>query len=132
MSFREICDIIFKLYLYADTAKMIHYSTDSHHCHELADEVRDNILDFTDELAEQTFGYYGKPSFNQMSIKHDIKVENDLTKLCQNTLDTVSVIRSEFEKNPKLAGIVSLIDGYTEKWRRWHSSVHLIEFQMPN
>ena len=115
MSFQETCDVIFKLYLYADTAKMIHYSIDSMHGHELADEVRDCIIDFADELAEQYFGYYGKPSFNQLSIKHDIKIDDDLNKLCKNCLDTVEIVRTEANKSDKLSGIVSLVDGFKEK-----------------
>jgi len=114
MNFQEVCDIIFKLYLYADTAKMIHYTIDSMHGHELADDVRDCILEFVDELAEQFFGYYGKPRFGQLSLKHNIKVDDDLGKLCQNCLDTVEIIRTDCEKNPKLSGIVSLIDGFKE------------------
>lgn len=115
MSYQETCDIIFKLYLYADTAKMIHYSIDSMHGHELADDVRDTIIEFADELAEQYFGYYGKPNFNQLSIKHDIKIDEDLGKLCQNCLDTVEIVRTECNKVPKLSGIVSLVDGFKEK-----------------
>lgn len=115
MSYQETCDIIFKLYLYADTAKMIHYSIDSMHGHELADEVRDTVIEFADELAEQYFGYYGKPRFSQLSIKHDIKIDEDINKLCQNCLDTVEIVRTECEKVPKLSGIVSLVDGFKEK-----------------
>lgn len=115
MEYKDICDIIFKLYLYADSAKMIHYSIESMHGHELADDVRDAIIEFADELAEQFFGYFGRPSFDQLSIKHDIKVENDINKLCQNCIDTVEVIRTAFNKNDKLSGIVSLIDGFKEK-----------------
>ena len=115
MEYKDICDIIFKLYLYADSAKMIHYSIESMHGHELADDVRDAIIEFADELAEQFFGHFGRPSFDQLSIKHDIKVENDINKLCQNCIDTVEVIRTSFNKNDKLSGIVSLIDGFKEK-----------------
>lgn len=115
MNYQEICNIIFKLYLYSDTAKMIHYSIESMHGHELADEVRDTIIDFADELAEQYFGYYGRPNFNQLSIKHDIKIDNDINKLCQNCIDTVEIVRSEFNKNDKLSGIVSLIDDFKSK-----------------
>ena len=115
MSFQEMCDIIFKLYLYADTAKMIHYTINSMHGHELADDVRDTIIEFADDLAEQYFGYYGKPRFGQLSIKHDIKIEEDINKLCQNCIDTVEIVRSECEKNTKLSGIVSLIDSFKEK-----------------
>ena len=115
MSFQEMCDIIFKLYLYADTAKMIHYTINSMHGHELADDVRDTIIEFADDLAEQYFGYYGKPRFGQLSIKHDIKIEEDSNKLCQNCIDTVEIVRSECEKNAKLSGIVSLIDSFKEK-----------------
>lgn len=115
MSFQEMCDIIFKLYLYADTAKMIHYTINSMHGHELADDVRDTIIEFADDLAEQYFGYYGKPRFGQLSIKQDIKIEEDINRLCQNCIDTVEIVRSECEKNTKLSGIVSLIDSFKEK-----------------
>ena len=115
MNYNVTCDIIFKLYLYADTAKMIHYSIDSMHGHELADEVRDTIIEFADELAEQFFGYYGRPNFSQLSIKHDIKIDDDLNKLCQNCINEVDVLYSEAEKNTKLSGIVSLIDSFKEK-----------------
>lgn len=113
MTITDICNTIFRLYLYADNAKMIHYSIDTNHGHELADEIRDNILEFVDSLAEQTFGYYGKPSFRDMSLKHDITVEDDLSKLCQHCVDTVASMRSTFAKNDRLAGIVSLIDDFT-------------------
>lgn len=115
MSFQETCDIIFKMYLYADNAKMIHYTIESMHGHELADDVRDTIVDFADELAEQYFGYYGRPRFGQLSLKHDIKIEEDINKLCQNCIDTVEIVRSECEKNNKLSGIVSLVDDFKEK-----------------
>lgn len=114
MSFQETCDIIFKLYLYADTAKMIHYTIDSKHGHELADDVRDTIIDFADDLAEQYFGYYGKPRFGQLSINQEIKIEEDINKLCQNCVNTVEIVRTECEKNSKLSGIVSLIDSFKE------------------
>lgn len=119
MSYQETCDIIFKLYLYADTAKMIHYTIESMHGHELADEVRDTIIEFADELAEQYFGYYGKPRFGQLSIKHDIKIDDDINVLCKNCLDMVEVVRKEFEKEDRLSGIVSLIDGFKEKMSKF-------------
>lgn len=115
MSYQETCDIIFKLYLYADAAKMIHYTIDSMHGHELADDVRDCINEFADELAEQYFGYYGRPRFGQLSIDHEIKVDEDINRLCQNCIDTVEVVRTECEKTQKLSGIVSLVDGFKEK-----------------
>ena len=114
-TYQTVCDTIFKLYLYSDTAKMIHYSIDSMHGHELADQVRDDIIDFADELAEQYFGYYGRPSFNQLSIKHDIQIDDDLNKLCQNAINTIDFLREEFNKNDKLSGLVSLIDSFKEK-----------------
>lgn len=112
MDFKVLCDSIFRLYLYADNCKMIHYSTDSNHEHELADKIRDNIIDFTDELAESTFGFYGKPKFNDMSIKHDIQVTNDLGKLCQSVVDIAEMIRETCVKKEKLSGVVSLIDDF--------------------
>lgn len=92
--------------------KMIHYSTASNHEHELADGIRDAIIDFTDDLAESTFGFYGKPKFNDMSLKLDIQNTNDLGKLCQFVVDIAEAIRKDFENNDKLSGIVSLIDDF--------------------
>ena len=115
MNFKTICDSIFKLYLYADNCKMIHYSTDSNHEHELADKVRDSIIDFTDNLAESTFGYYGKPKYNDLTVEQSISMTNDLGKLCQNTVDIADAIRSDFNKNEKLSGIVSLIDDFKKE-----------------
>lgn len=112
MQLKDICDIIFKLYLYADNTKMIHYSTDLNHEHELADKLRDKILSFVDDLAEETFGYFGKPSFNDMSLKQNISVEKDLSKICQQCINIVAPIRTNFDKNEKLSGIVSLIDDF--------------------
>lgn len=115
MSFKQICDTIFRLYLYALSTKKIHYSTDSNHGHELADKLYDTIFEFADELAEQTFGYYGKPSLSDMTLKLDIVEEDDLNKICQRAIDTVAPLRTEFNKNDKLSGAVSLIDDFKGK-----------------
>lgn len=115
MNFQEVCDIIFKLYLYSDGAKMVHYTIDTMHGHELADQVRDCIIEFADELAEQYFGYYGKPRFGQLSLKHDVTISDDLGKICQDCVDIVNPLRSDFDKTEKLSGLVSLIDSFKEK-----------------
>lgn len=115
MDFKTICDSIFRLYLYADNCKMIHYSTESNHEHELADKVRSCIEDFADSLAESTFGYYGKPKYNDLSIEQSVPTTNDLGKLCQNVVDIADAIRSDFIKNDKLSGIVSLIDDFKKE-----------------
>lgn len=114
-AYQTICDIIFKLYLYADAAKMIHYSTDSMHGHKLADDVRDAILEFADELAEQYFGYYGKPRYSQLSVSHEINADEDINKLCKNCIAMILPIRSSFNESDQLSGIVSLIDSFKEK-----------------
>ena len=110
----NISDIVFKLYLYADAAKMIHYTTDSNHSHELCDTVRDTIIDFADELAEQSFGYYGKPDYSSMTKLNslEIKETSDLGELCGYATEIVESLRTEFSKNNKLSGLVSLIDDY--------------------
>ena len=54
---------------------------------------------------------------NELSIKHDIKIEEDINKLCQNCLDMVEIVRTECSKNNKLSGIVSLVDGFKEKMK---------------
>ena len=110
----EISDIVFKLYLYADATKMIHYTTDSNHAHELCDTVRDTIIDFADNLAEQAFGYYGKPQYSSMTklTELSIKETSDLGELCKNATEIVDYLRKEFDKNEKLSGLVSIIDDY--------------------
>ena len=115
MDFKLVCDSIFRLYLYADVCKMIHYSTDSNHAHGLSDQLRYAIVEFSDELAEGGFGYYGKPRFSELSIKLDINSTDDLGKLCQNVIDVVEPLRTEFNKNEKLSGLVSLIDDFKQK-----------------
>lgn len=112
MSFKDVCDVIMRLYLYADQAKVIHYTTDSSHCHKLCDEVRDSILDFVDKLAESYFGYYGKGKYTDFTLDLDIIKENDISKLCQHVLDIVEPVRTNCLKNDKLSGFVSLIDDF--------------------
>ena len=115
MNFQTICDVIFKLYLYADNAKMIHYTISTMHGHELADDVRDAIVDFADELAEQYFGYFGRPRFGQLSVKQDIEVEEDINSLCKKCVALVEPVREECNKTSKLSGLVSLVDSFKEK-----------------
>lgn len=110
--FNDICDMLFRLYLYADMTKMIHYSTDSNHCHELCDKVRDIINDFSDSLAEQYFGYYGKPSFSDLTLEHDVKYTDDLGELCKTVVDSTDELRKRCENEPKLQNLVSLIDDF--------------------
>lgn len=113
----QISDIVFKLYLYADMTKMIHYTTDSNHAHELCDTVRDTITDFADELAEQSFGYYGKPEYSSLTKLNALTVKetNDLGELCKYATEIVDSLKTEFSKVEKLSGLVSLIDDYKGK-----------------
>lgn len=109
---KKVYDSIFRLYLYADTCKIIHYTTDKNHGHELADEIRNSILSFVDDLAEQFFGYNGKPSKSELTIKLDIKEEDNLDSICQDVMDIANALRTDFSKNQKLSSIVSLIDDF--------------------
>ncbi len=109
---QEVCDIIMKLYMYADITKMVHYSTDKNHAHELCDIIRDDILDFTDDLAEQYFGYSGKPSFSDFSFEQSINKTNDLGQLCKIISEMLDEFRGKCEDNGKLSNIVSLIDDF--------------------
>jgi len=114
MEISQISDIIFKLYLYADATKMIHYSTDSNHAHELCDKIRNTIVDFADELAEQSFGYYGKPSYSQLTKLNELEINetDDLGELCERATEIVDILKTEFSKIDKLSGLVSTIDDY--------------------
>ena len=114
MDITQISDIIFKLYLYADATKMIHYTTDGNHAHEMCDKIRNTIVDFADELAEQSFGYYGKPSYTQLTKLNSLEINetDDLGELCARAMEIVDILRTEFNKIDKLSGVVSLIDDY--------------------
>ena len=114
MEISQISDIVFKLYLYADATKMIHYTTDGNHAHEMCDKIRNTIVDFADELAEQSFGYYGKPSYTQLTKlnKLEINETDNLGELCVRASEIVDMLRTEFSKIDKLSGVVSLIDDY--------------------
>lgn len=104
-------DNIMKLYLYADVCKMIHYTTEKIHEHKLADDVRDSIMKFADELAEQTFGYSGKPKLSDFSLKHNLIVCTNISQLCQTVLKIVQDLRKEYEKD-NMYGVVSIIDDF--------------------
>lgn len=109
---QEVCDILMKLYMYADVTKMVHYTTDKNHAHELCDIIRENITDFADDLAEQYFGYAGKPSFSDFSFEQSITKTDDLGDLCKRVSEMVDEFRGKCEKEPKLSNIVSLIDDF--------------------
>ena len=114
MNYKDVCDSIFRLYEYAIATKMIHYSIDSMHGHKLADEVYEELLEFIDTLAEQYFGYFGKPSYAQLSLQSDIKADEDISRLCQNFMGIVDALHTEFSKDSHLSGIVSAIDSFKE------------------
>lgn len=113
--YEQVCKLIFQLYLYADNTKMIHYSTNGNHIHELCDTVRDDILSFVDDLAEQYFGIEGKPKYNDFSLKQEITATDDIGMLCKNASGTVDWLRKKCEPDTKFSGIVSLIDDFKGK-----------------
>lgn len=111
---KEICRTVLEMYLFADSVKKIHYSTDSSHAHELCDEVRDTINNFADTLAEQMFGYIGKPSFSDFPKIGSLEIpeNDDLCKVCSVVSDRVDALRSDIKGDAKLTGTVSLIDDF--------------------
>lgn len=112
MQITDICDAVMRLYSYADATKMVHYSTTGNHYHELCDQIRDTILDFVDKFAEESFGYYGKPKYSDFKLRTDIKATESLDELCKNVLDMIASFRTEFDKDEKTSGLVSLIDDF--------------------
>ena len=111
---KKIVDVIMKLYLYADMCKMIHYSTNKMHEHQLADDVRNDIMEFADDLAEKCFGFGKKPNFNDFSLKQNIKLSKNISGLCNNVLKLIENVRKEFEKD-NMHGVVSIIDDFMGK-----------------
>lgn len=109
-----VCDFVMKMYLYADSIKKIHYSTHSNHEHELCDEIREEIISFTDEFAEQMFGFIGKPQFTSFRkmTEYDIDEKDNLSEICVTMSNMTDMMRDMAEKNNKLSGIVSLIDDF--------------------
>lgn len=105
---KTICDVVMKLFLYADMCKMIHYTTDKIHCHKLCDEVRDSITKFADDLAEQVFGQIGKPQYNDFSTKQNISLTRDIVDICKKCF----VIANDLKKTPMTDSTVSLIDDF--------------------
>lgn len=80
--------------------------------HELSDHVRDAILTFSDDLAEQYFGLMGKPSFEQLTLDLDVKKEDSIDAICRRAIDIVEPLRKECNSNDKMSGVVSLIDDF--------------------
>lgn len=116
---KSINDTVFRLYLYAVTCKMIHYTTDKSYTHELADKVQDAITKFADKFAEQFYGYEGKPNKSELALNvGGVKEEDTLSAICQDVIDIVESLRSQFEKNPKLSDLVSLIDDFKGQMRQ--------------
>lgn len=113
--FKLFCDIIFKLYLYADMTKMIHYSTKTNSTHELADKIRNEIIDFADDIAEQFFGLSGNPKFTDFSVKQDVKSIENLDGIC-NEVSTLAVsLKDAAKKVRNSEGIQSSIDDFVGK-----------------
>lgn len=112
MDIKLFNNAMMRIYLYADLIKIIHLSIDSHWGHELCDESQDKIRKFTDELSEQIYGYYGKPKFNDLSLKQDIYYEDDLAKLFGRIIDILLTIKKDIQDIEKLSGSISLIDDF--------------------
>lgn len=111
---KEFINIVFKLYLYADLTKKIHYTTEKSNTHKLCDEVRDAITSFSDDVAEQFFGVFGKPTLdlfprlNQLSINEDL----DLSGICDKMITTAIALKKVFDVDERLVGTQSLIDDF--------------------
>ena len=117
MDLHQVCDTVMRLYLYADNAKRVHYTIGSSHGHKMCDEIRDTILEFADELAEQSFGYIGKPSWTDFKdlSKLDVYEVDDLAKMCEHVKDIVEVLQKTIKDEEGASGIVSLIDDFKGK-----------------
>lgn len=112
MDIKKFNNSIMEMFLYADLLKAIHYSTEKHWGHELCDESQSKIREYIDELAEQVYGYYGKPKFSDFTLKHDIYYEDSLPKLYGRIMDILTTIKKEIKTIEKLSGSVSLIDDF--------------------
>lgn len=121
MNISIVCKTIFRLYLYADTVKKIHYVAKSNHIHELCDEIRDSIVDFADSFAEQYFGYSGKPEYKMFPKLNTLDIEEtaDLKAICEEVISIAEYIKKEVSKNEKLSGIVSLVDDFKGKFNKY-------------
>ena len=75
----------------------------------------DIITDFADNFAEQFFGATGKPDKSELTIKLDVKEEDTLEEICKDVINIVEPLRKEFEKQPNMSNLVSLIDDFTGK-----------------
>ncbi len=116
--FEQVCRLIFRMYAYDDLTKMIHYSTSCNHIHELCDVVRDDIVGFADDLAEQFFGTDGKPSLEKFKLETDLTPTEDIRDICDGAIKSVEWVRKECEKDEKYSGLVSLIDDFKGKMNK--------------
>lgn len=108
----KICNFITSLYLYADMTKFIHYSTNSNHKHELADDLRDKILEFSDDFAEQMFGILHKPRFSEFTLDLSLKYSEKIGGICKILLKLVGEVQEELKDDDKFTSILSLIDDF--------------------
>ena len=74
-----------------DQLRINHWQTSIYSHHKLADELIDEITEFIDNIAEYTFGLFGKPTINtfEMSL-FDTKLKN-----IQNVLNLVEDANKE-------------------------------------
>lgn len=111
----DICGCIMRLYFYADATKVMHYTTESIHQHKLCDEVRETILDFTDDLAEKMFGIIGKPALEDFAPESQFERLTTIDEVCNKCLYLADGIREAIESDNVYSGIVSLIDDFKGK-----------------
>lgn len=112
MTIKDFCKSVSRMYVYADMLKAIHLSTEKHWIHVYCDQFQDDIRSFLDDLCEQYFGYYGRPSFSDFDFEQEVYKEEDLSKLLKRVMDVVVQIQDEVKDKPELSGIVSLIDDF--------------------
>lgn len=118
MDSRDLCGCILRFYSYADATKMIHYTTNSNHQHELCDELRSVILGFVDDFAEQMFGIVGKPSMQDFSEDIPLERIDYIEDICERCGDLAEVIKSHIEDDRRFDCICSLIDDFVGKVRQ--------------
>lgn len=114
MKYGDLCGCIVRFQLYADSCKMIHYTCQESHIHELSDKLRDTILEFSDSFAEQSFGLFGKPEMNDFNCVNSLKIEtiNTLSGICKKCTDLAEGIRDTMSSSKKANSILSLIDDF--------------------
>lgn len=105
----SIFDFLCRLEGYQVVLKGFHWNADHKSTHELADDIREEIVKFQDEIAEDMMGFLGirlKPG----DIEPDDVECEDIKCLLETLREDVLTLRASVEEEAVCYGLVSILD----------------------